>query len=216
MSLRLRHIILILSVALILALALGGCRTSSRAVKSSSGSWTTLSIPLKARLLEPSRKSFSGRAYFRRGESVYVSIRVLGFEAASLYIDRDSIRAFEKLNSSYIALPSSLILDRRGMSMERLQDMMLGAAGADKPLSFELRPGLALRIDYSDPVPVSIVGSMASEVSLSSRYKDRPVSASLEWRTDDARFDVDIPSWKAPSRPRQVDPASLLRLLQSL
>lgn len=216
MSTRFRNFNLLLAAALLIVCSFGACRSGSNAVKPSKSAWTTLSIPLKARLIEPSRKSFSGRAYFRRGESVYVSIRVLGFEAASVYIDRDSIRAFEKLKSSYISVPSSIILDRRGMSMEKLQEMMLGIGQkSDSPITVNIRPGLDLRIDWSDPVPVAIVGSMASSVALSSTVKNRPVSATVEWRTNDAEWNVDIPDWRAPSHPRRIEPSALFKLLNS-
>ena len=55
--------------------------------------WSDVEIPVELELLKPRNFSVSGRATMIRNQSIYISIRALGFEAANIYINNDSIYA---------------------------------------------------------------------------------------------------------------------------
>lgn len=90
--------------------------------------WSELSLPLKIELNFPARFSASGRAYMRRGKDIYISIRMLGFEVATAYIDSDSVRVADKFNKRYMAESVSKVLAGAKLTVADIQDLLLGRA----------------------------------------------------------------------------------------
>lgn len=88
--------------------------------------WSEMSVPLKVELKSPAQFSASGKAYMRRGKDVYITIRMLGFEVATAYIDADSIRVADKFNKRYMAEPISKALAGADLTVADIQDVLLG------------------------------------------------------------------------------------------
>ena len=65
--------------------------------------WNDVVVPIKLSLIEPKQLSVGGRVTMQKDQSIYISIRVLGFEAANVYVNNDSIYASYKLDKIYIA-----------------------------------------------------------------------------------------------------------------
>lgn len=97
-----------------------------RAMAADAAEWTAVSMPVKLSLLSPASASLSGRAGMVRGESLHISLRVLGMEVAYLYADRDSIYAVDKIHRYFLAESTSALASRYDVTLENLQDMMLG------------------------------------------------------------------------------------------
>ncbi len=90
--------------------------------------WSDVSMPVKVSIKKPSGMSVSGRARIVRGESIYISFRVFGMEMAQLYVDNDSIHASYKLKKLYISESLAAIKGDFPLSLDNIQDMLLGQA----------------------------------------------------------------------------------------
>ncbi len=146
-----RKVLGILSVCLMLMMV--GCKSSKNAMSSTSTEigdlgkeganmlsqrfdsaissykdWHDVVMPVDLSLHQPKEFSVSGRATMVKDECVYISIRVLGFEAANIYITPDSIFASYKLNKIYVAEETSQLLANYPVTIGNIQDLLLGRA----------------------------------------------------------------------------------------
>lgn len=88
--------------------------------------WTELNVPLKAEFRRPMSISGSGRAYMRRGKDIYISIKVLGIEVATAYIDSEKVCIADKFNRRYLEEPIGSVLGNAKMTVSDIQDILLG------------------------------------------------------------------------------------------
>ena len=72
--------------------------------------------------------SCSGKAAMRRGEWISLSLRMLGFEVASVWIDRDSVHAIDRYHKMYLSESISDALAGADVTIADLQDLLLGRA----------------------------------------------------------------------------------------
>lgn len=90
--------------------------------------WEDVVIPLEMSLSQPKDITISGRATMIKDKSIFISIRALGFEVATLYANTDSIYASYKLNKIYIAEDIKKFLTNYPITIGNLQDLLLGRA----------------------------------------------------------------------------------------
>lgn len=90
--------------------------------------WHDVVVPIDLSLHQPKSFSVSGRATMVKDESIYISIRVFGFEAANIYVTPDSIFASYKLNKIYIAEETGRLLANYPVTVGNIQDLLLGRA----------------------------------------------------------------------------------------
>lgn len=88
--------------------------------------WSQLSIPLKVEISSPSKLSVSGRVYMERDRYIYLSLRFLGMEMASMYVNSDSVYVTDKLNKRYLAENISDITAGASVTIGDIQDLLLG------------------------------------------------------------------------------------------
>lgn len=96
--------------------------------------WSTLVLPVDFELASPRHVNLRGKVYMERGKSIYISLRVLGMEMATVYVTNDMIYASEKLHKYYIAESVKDLLAGYDFTVANLQDLLLGrafVAGAD-------------------------------------------------------------------------------------
>lgn len=86
--------------------------------------WNEINVPLKIDISSPMNVSASGRAYMKRGEWAYVTMRFLGMEVVNMYVTRDSVFAADKINRRYVAERISNVFS--GITLENIQDMLMG------------------------------------------------------------------------------------------
>ncbi len=91
-------------------------------------SWNDVELPVDLELISPSEFSVSGRATMVKDKSIYISIRVFGFEAANIYINNDSIHATYKMGKIYIADDVRKLLKGYPVNVGDLQNILLGRA----------------------------------------------------------------------------------------
>lgn len=150
MKISTRYIALSL-IAVGLALALPACRTKKNAaakprteaipsmpgnvfepsealasLTSTYRTWNDVTLPVKLQLNSPSRFSISGQAKIINGKAILLSLRMLGFEVASVYADDDSIVAVSKIKGVYFSEPVSRLTARYGFSLSDIQALLLG------------------------------------------------------------------------------------------
>lgn len=90
--------------------------------------WSRVNLPVSLDLRQPASLSASGRAYMRRGEDIYISMRFLGMEVATIYLNNDSIFGSDKINKRYIAEPISSVLADASITLSDIQDILIGRA----------------------------------------------------------------------------------------
>lgn len=140
----------IFAISIIITLCLSACHSSKEAQSTGQGhlgqehttaltteqkvvkmvdaveSWSDISLPLKCKIRQPKKISISGRASMIRGREINISLKMLGFEVAGLYADRDSLIVYERLNKTMIVEPMSKIEATTGMTLSNLQDVLTG------------------------------------------------------------------------------------------
>jgi hypothetical protein len=90
--------------------------------------WSTVEMSVKLSLTSPGKFNASGKAYMKRGEWISISIRMIGFEVASLWIDKDSIVAIDKYHKKYISEPTASLFGGTDVTIADIQDLLMGRA----------------------------------------------------------------------------------------
>ena len=123
--------LLILLVAL-MGLTFPSCHSKkevagSETIANEDARWKNVSVPVKLELLEPQRLTLSGKATMVRGEYVYISMRMLGFEVGQLYLTpQEADIVIKQLNKMWIQEPAGNALTRLDVPFTVLQEAMLG------------------------------------------------------------------------------------------
>jgi hypothetical protein len=203
-----------LSAVALLILTLSSCHATKSAETKSGGDtavaeqtskWSDVYIPVKVELTEPSRMSISGRATMVRDRSVYLSLRMLGMEVATVYIDADSIFATEKLHKQMLAVGYEATVGNR-LTIGQLQDVLLGCENA---ATGKLPAALTYSVEKASD------GS-STAVTLSTTLNGKKYSGRITWDMASAQYDTGSPrQWSRPSGYTIIDPAKLPALLKS-
>lgn len=90
------------------------------------GDWQDVALPLKVSLRAPKSISLSARAEMKRGSWIYMSVRMLGFEVASVWVDNDSVHAIDRYHKAYLSESLSRIFGTTGVTVGDVQDLLLG------------------------------------------------------------------------------------------
>lgn len=98
------------------------------ALASTYSQWETLNVPFSFRCSRPMSLSASGRATMVRDKWIYLSMRMLGFEIASVYVSSDSCIVADKYHKTLITEPLDALTARTGLTVGDLQDILLGRA----------------------------------------------------------------------------------------
>lgn len=88
--------------------------------------WQDVTLPVKVAVTAPKSISLSGRASMERGNSINISVRMLGFEVASVLIDTDSIHIVDRYHKAYLSESLAGVFGGGKVSVADLQDLLLG------------------------------------------------------------------------------------------
>ncbi|MCC8038816.1 MAG: DUF4292 domain-containing protein [Bacteroidales bacterium] len=88
--------------------------------------WEYLSVPVKVEVTSPIKQSLSGRAYMVKDKSVYISLRFIGMEVATVYVTTDSLYATMKPGKYYLAEDLASILADVPLTVGDVQSAILG------------------------------------------------------------------------------------------
>ena len=90
--------------------------------------WQDVKIPIKVSLTSPTSLSASGTMIMQRDRSVHISLKILGFEVAVLYITPDTVYALDKYHKYMLKQPIAALTKRYGVSLGNVQSLLLGKA----------------------------------------------------------------------------------------
>lgn len=99
-----------------------------RAMADSYLPWTDVSVPVRVSMTQPSKFSCSGVLKMRNGKDISISMRMFGFEVASLYADTDSVIVCVKAMDMYFSESIAGLSDKYGITLADLQSLLLGQA----------------------------------------------------------------------------------------
>ena len=88
--------------------------------------WTDVQLPVSINLSQPASVSLNATAYMRRGEYIKFSVRMLGFEVATAWIDTDSVHAIDKVGKRYVSESISRVTTELGLDIADVQDILFG------------------------------------------------------------------------------------------
>ena len=88
--------------------------------------WDTFYAPFSLNVSRPVSFSVSGRATMVRGDYIFLSLRMLGFEIASVYVTADSAFVADKYHKMYVAEPISAVTANTGLTIGDIQEILLG------------------------------------------------------------------------------------------
>lgn len=90
--------------------------------------WRDVEMGVKFQLHSPAKLNAAGKIWMKRGEWISISVRMIGFEVATLWIDRDSVVAVDKFHKKYVSEPTATLLGSAGVTINDIQDLLMGRA----------------------------------------------------------------------------------------
>lgn len=99
-----------------------------RTLADSYSPWTDVSVPVRVSMTQPSKFSCSGVLKMRNGKDISISMRMFGFEVASLYADTDSVIVCVKAMDMYFRESIAGLSDKYGITLADIQSLLLGQA----------------------------------------------------------------------------------------
>ncbi len=168
--------------------------------------WRNVYLPVKVELLSPKRFAMSGRATMVWNESIYLSMRMFGFEVGTAYADSsEAVVTLRQPQKVMIELPLSDLLKKHDVDVAVLQQAMLGSRGALALLPSAIR----WQADSDE---------RKSEVMLSAVYKGKEVAVKLTWDLGAAQWNMDdVRRWSPPGADyRRLSVESAMKIMESL
>lgn len=106
----------------------------------SGASWQSVEVPVRLSVIAPASMDISGRMKMVRGEVVYISLRMIGFEVGKVMLTPDSLFISVSPKKLYVAEPLAAV--SRYVTLSNLQDILTGVpfvAGSDVATSSDFR-----------------------------------------------------------------------------
>ena len=216
-------------------LALGGCHSSRHGVGTETApgaaAWHDVKVPLSVRLTQPSTMRLSGTLTMVNGESIAVSLRMLGFEVAALYATEDSVFGYARLQKVYVAESRGRAVGMAGATLGDLQALLTGApvklprpgGGVTVTGRTDGVTGQPLEVTVAEPGGRSVVLTYtpqpglprAATTDITARTGGREIGASIEydWQRAEADRMTEPRSFRIPDGYRRIDAAGLLKSL---
>lgn len=192
--------------------------------------WTDMKVPVSVKISSPASLRVGGTMTMVNGESVHISLRMLGFEVGAAYLTGDSIFAYAKLQRVYVAESISRILGGVNATVADLQSLLIGA-----PLTLAIPSGNTAIDMLDDPAtgqPLSITVShpsgrtasvtytplegapLATEVDITAATAGKRLAATLTYDWAHAEIDRGVSrAFSIPKGYRRINGDALLRSL---
>ena len=166
--------LLIITLVAFLALLLPSCSSKKEATgaqpplteQEAALTWKNVSVPVRLELLEPQKATLAGRLTMVRDEYALISLRMLGFEVAQIYVTPSEADVVVKqIQKMWIQEPLGSRLAELNLPFATLQEALLGRKEA-----FDRIPrGLDLTLGGTDSTPVLTLRVKAKNQTLSGR-----------------------------------------------
>lgn len=113
------------------------------------GDWQDVTLPVRVSLEAPKSMSVSARASMKRDQWISISVRMLGFEVASMYVDRDSVHVVSRYHKAYVSESLQRIFGNNDVSVGDIQDLLLGRGFIIGPAGTTFTPALSTAVELS-------------------------------------------------------------------
>lgn len=198
-----------------LALILVSCRSKKAATSESYTSqpseWTTLYAPIDLNLHNPSKMSMSTRATMRNGEYIHLSMRFLGMEMATLYLNNDSIFFVDKYHKYLFAEPLADVLGQNysTMTIGEIQNLFLGRTQITDNPNGQITPSNFVKTP---------VGLIASDLQVILDTDQGHIEGNVEWNPATAKWNEPnrSVSFKTPANYQRITQESLKSVIKSM
>ncbi|MDE7388450.1 MAG: DUF4292 domain-containing protein [Muribaculaceae bacterium] len=151
-----------------------------------SATWSSLYAPVSLDIMQPVQFSTSGRGQMVRGQSIWLSMRMIGMEVGSAVATPDmAVVAVKMPRKMKLEVPLVDFLNRAGASFELVQEALLGN---EEALS-RLPQSVSYRTESTDT---------RSMVELYTTYAGKPLSLRLTWNLGAAEWDSKPRSFNLP------------------
>lgn len=199
-----KHIIRLIAV-LTLLIPVAGCRSSKqpKAEQEEQTAWSNVSMPVKIRIIQPQKFTFSGNATMVRGEYMLITMRFLGFEVGQAYLTPDMVDVVLRQPSKiWLREPVGKRLQRIDTDFVTLQETFLG----NRRLLSKVPESINLTVAGTELHPA---------VTVKTELKGKPVEVELTWDLEQAKWNqTNPPIFKTPgSDYRQTDAVTLMKLI---
>lgn len=191
--------------------------------------WSDFYCPLSVSITAPRGASASGRCTMVRDSLIYISLRAMGMEAATVRLTPDSLWIIDRYNGAYLAEPLQDILGGFPLTIADMQSLILGQAfcpdstlapeackatlaGGTRPalrsLSLVGLRGQQADFLYADTLSTA-AGQTASAITSAILLDAFGINASLQWKFKDAKWNSGRrPAMRAPKPDyRRITPA---------
>ena len=152
-----RTLLISLLTALTALFILPSCRSKQEASGApalrteEAAKWKSVSVPVRLELLEPQKATLAGRLTMVRGEYALISLRMLGFEVAQIYVSpTEADVVVKQLQKIWIQEPLGSRLAELNVPFATLQEALLG----QKEAFAKIPPGLDLTLGGTEQSPV--------------------------------------------------------------
>lgn len=88
--------------------------------------WEEVTMPLRVTLTEPKSLTLGAKASMKRGQYINLSVRMLGFEVAAMWLDTDSIHVVDRYHKAYYSAGVAKAFGNAGLTVADIQDLLLG------------------------------------------------------------------------------------------
>lgn len=111
--------------------------------------WQDVNMPVRLSVTSPKSISLSARAAMKRDKWISISVRMLGFEVASLFVDQDSVHVIDRYHKAYISESIAKVLGSTGVKVADIQDLLLGRGFVTGDAGGTFTTALATAIEFA-------------------------------------------------------------------
>ena len=110
--------------------------------------WQDVNMPVRLSVTSPKSISLSARAAMKRDKWISISVRMLGFEVASLFVDKDSVHVIDRYHKAYLSESISKVFGSTGLKVADIQDLLLGRGFVIGDAGGTFTPPLATALEF--------------------------------------------------------------------
>ena len=110
--------------------------------------WQDVNMPVRLSVTSPKSISLSARAAMKRDKWISISVRMLGFEVASLFVDKDSVHVIDRYHKAYLSESIAKVFGSTGLKVADIQDLLLGRGFVIGDAGGTFTPPLATALEF--------------------------------------------------------------------
>lgn len=175
---------LLITILCLMAIALPSCRTTKTEVitipteEQEPARWKNVTIPVRLELTEPQKFTITGRMTMERNESALITLRMLGFDVAQIYVTpSEADVVIRQMNKIWIQEPIADRLEKFQIPFSTIQQALM----ADREAFDKLPAGLGLSLNGTKEKPV---------ITIKITAKGKTLSGNMTLSMNEAKWDA--------------------------